>query len=55
MPTYSVIVNETVTFAVELEAQSEEEAIALVNEDINKYEIVSEKVTDWQVDYAEEV
>ena len=55
MPTYSVIVNETVTFAVELEAQSEDEAIALVNEDINKYEIVSEKVTDWQVDYAEEV
>ena len=55
MPTYSVIVNETVTFAVELEAKSEDEAIALVNEDINKYEIVSEKVTDWQVDYAEEV
>ena len=55
MPTYSVIFNETVTFAVELEAQSEDEAIALVNEDINKYEIVSEEVTDWQVDYAEEV
>ena len=55
MPTYSVIVNETVTFAAELEAQSEDEAIALVNEDINKYEIVSEEVTDWQVDYAEEV
>ena len=55
MPTYSVIVNETVTFAGELEAQSEDEAIALVNEDINKYEIVSEEVTDWQVDYAEEV
>jgi predicted ATP-grasp superfamily ATP-dependent carboligase len=55
MPTYSVIVNETVTYAVELEAQSEDEAIALVNKDINKYEIVSEEVTDWQVDYAEEV
>jgi len=55
MKTYSVIVNETVTYAVELEAQNEDEAIALVNEDINKYEIVSEKVTDWQVDYAEEV
>ena len=55
MKTYSVIVNETVTYAVELEAQSEDEAIALVNKDINKYEIVSEEVTDWQVDYAEEV
>ena len=31
MKTYSVIVNETVTYAVELEAQSEDEAIALVN------------------------
>ena len=55
MKTYSVIVNETVTYAIELESENEEQAIALVNEDINKYEIVSEKVTDWQVDYAEEV
>ena len=55
MKTYSVIVNETVTYAIELEAENEEQAIALVNEDINKYEIVSEEVTDWQVDYAEEV
>ena len=55
MKTYSVIVNETVTYAVELEAENEEQAIALVNEDINKYEIVSEEVTDWEVDYAEEV
>jgi len=55
MKTYSVIVNETVTYAVELEAENEEQAIALVNKDINKYEIVSEEVTDWQVDYAEEV
>ncbi len=55
MKTYSVIVNETVTYAVELEAQSEDEAIALVNEDINKYEIVSEEVTDWEVNYAEEI
>ena len=55
MKTYSVIVNETVTYAVELEAENEEQAIALVNKDINKYEIVSEEVTDWEVDYAEEV
>ena len=55
MKTYSVIVNETVTYAVELEAENEEQAIALVNEDINKYENVSEEVTDWEVNYAEEV
>ena len=55
MKTYSVIVNETTTYAVELEAESEDQAIALVNEDINRYEIVSEEVTDWEVDYAEEV
>jgi len=55
MKIYSVIVNETVTYAVELEAENEEQAIALVNEDINKYEIVSEEVTDWEVNYAEEI
>ena len=55
MKTYSVIGNETVTYAIELEAENEEQAIALVNEDINKYEIVSEEVTDWEVNYAEEV
>ena len=55
MKTYSVIVNETTTYAVELEAENEDQAIALVNEDINRYEIVSEEVTDWEVDYAEEV
>jgi len=55
MKIYSVIVNETVTYAVELEAENEEQAIALVNEDINKYEIVSEEVTDWEVNCAEEI
>ena len=55
MPTYHIECMETNSFIVEVEAQSEDEAIALVNEDINKYEIVSEEVTDWQVDYAEEV
>ena len=55
MKTYSVIVTETVTYAIELEAENEEQAIELVNEDINKYEIVSEEVTDWEVNYAEEV
>ena len=55
MKTYLVECMETTTFVVEVEAQSEDEAIALVNKDINKYEIVSEEVTDWQVDYAEEV
>ena len=55
MKTYHITCEEINTFIVEVEAKSEDEAIALVNEDINKYEIVSEEVTDWEVDYAEEV
>ena len=37
------------------EAKSEDEAIALVNEDINAHEIVYEEVKEWQVDHAEEI
>ena len=55
MKTFHVECMETTTFIVEVEAQSEDEAIALVNKDINKYEIVSEEVTDWEVNYAEEL
>ena len=55
MKTYLIECMETNTFVVEVEAKSEDEAIALVNEDINAHEIVYEEVTVWQVDYAEEI
>ena len=55
MKTYSVIVNETVTYAVELEAESEDEARDLVNEDVNNYEVVDERVGDWEINLIEEL
>ena len=55
MKTYSVIVNETVTYAVDLEAQSEDEARDLVNKDVNNYEVVDEKVSDWEINLIEEL
>ena len=42
-------------FEIEVDAQNEDEAIALVNEDINAHEIVYEEVKEWQVDHAEEI
>ena len=55
MPTYSVIVNETVTYAVELEAQSEEEARELAHSDINSHEVIQEWVSDWEINLITEV
>ena len=55
MKTYSVIVNETNTFVVEVEAQSEDEARELVNNDVNSFEIVEERVSDWEINLVEEI
>ena len=55
MPTYSVIVNETVTFVVEVEAENEEQACELLNENVNKPPVISESVSEWCIDDVEEV
>ena len=49
MKTYEVICNEVRTFAVLVEAEHEDQATELVNEDINKYKVVTEDITDWEV------
>ena len=55
MKTYHVECMETVTFTVEVEAQSEDEARELAHNDINSFEIVKEWVSDWEINLVEEV
>ena len=57
MPKFRVIVNETNTVVYEIEAESDTQAELLIKADINKYEdkITSESVTDWDVDFVEEI
>jgi hypothetical protein len=57
MPKFRVIVNETNTVVYEIEANDEDHASDLIHDDINKYEdkITSEDVTDWDVDFVEEI
>ena len=57
MPKFRVIVNETNTVVYEIEANDEDHASDLIHKDIMKYEdkITSESVTDWDVDFVEEI
>ena len=52
---YQIECMETTTFVVEVEAQSEDEARELVNEDVNKYEVIDERVDDWEINLITEV
>ena len=55
MKTYLIECMETNTFVVEVEAQSEDEARELVNYDVNSFEIVEERVSDWEINLVEEI
>ena len=55
MKTYLIVCMETNTFVVEVEAQSEDEARELVNNDVNSFEIVEERVSDWEINLVEEI
>ena len=55
MKTYHITCEGINTFTVEVEAQNEDEAFKLVNEDVNKYEVVYESVSEWCVDDITEV
>ena len=54
---FRVIVNETNTIVYEVEAESDTQAELLIEDNINKYKdkIISESVTDWTVDFVEEI
>ena len=55
MKTYQIECQETNVFMIEVEAQSEDEARELVNNDVNSFEIVEERVSDWEINLVEEV
>tara|TARA_B100000212_G_C27224856_1_gene468922 strand:- start:303 stop:488 length:186 start_codon:yes stop_codon:yes gene_type:complete len=57
MTKFRVIVNETNTVVYEIEAESDTQAELLIEDNINKYKdkITSESVTDWEVDFVEEI
>ena len=55
MKTYQVECMEVTTFIVEVEAQNEDEARELVNEDVNKYEVINESVSEWEINLITEV
>jgi len=55
MKTYHITCEEINTFIVEVEAENEEQAFQLVNEDVNKYEVINESVSEWCVDDVTEV
>ena len=46
---------ETVTFTVEVEAQNENEARELAHADINSFEVISEGVSEWNIEEVVEV
>ena len=55
MKTYQIECMETNVFVVKVEAESEDEARELVNNDVNSFEIVDERVTDWEINLVEEI
>ena len=55
MKTYHVECMEVTTFIVEVEAESEDQARELVNEDVNKYEVINESVSEWEINLIEEL
>ena len=55
MKTYHVECMEVTTFIVEVEAQSEDEARELVNEDVNNYKVINESVSEWEINLITEV
>ena len=49
MKTYEIFCSEIRRFSVLVEAENEEDAMYLVYNDINKYKVVSEDITDWEI------
>lgn len=54
MKTFHIECMETTSFIVEVEAQSEEEARELAHADINSHEVISEAVSEWDIEEVEE-
>ena len=55
MKTYHIECMETNVFTIEVEAESEEHARELANEDVNAYEVIDEHVSEWEVNLITEI
>ena len=55
MKTYQLECAEINYFVIEVEAQSEDEAIDLAREDINSFEVLDEYVSEWDVNDIKEI
>ena len=55
MKTYQVECMETTTFIVEVEAEDANQARDFVNVDVNKYEVIYERVQDYEINLVEEI
>ena len=55
MKTYHIECMETNTFIVEVEAQNEDEARELVNQDVNGFEVIDESVSEWEINLITEI
>ena len=53
MKTFHITCEELTTFIVEVEAKDENEARELVNEDVNRYELIQETVSEWDIQDVE--
>ena len=53
--TFHVKCYETVYFTVEVEAENEDQAFELLNENVNKYPVINESVSEWCIDDITEV
>ena len=55
LKTYHIECMETTTFIVEVEAEDANQARDFVNADVNKYEVIYERVQDYEINLVEEV
>ena len=55
MKTYQIECQETNVFMIEVEAQNEDEARELVHADVNSHEVISESVSEWNIDEVRRV
>ena len=55
MTTYHITCEEITTFISEVEADSLDEAYERIRADVNKYEVINESVSEWDIIDAEAV
>tara|TARA_B100000902_G_scaffold227359_1_gene215875 strand:+ start:522 stop:692 length:171 start_codon:yes stop_codon:yes gene_type:complete len=53
MKTFHISCSEVVGFTVEVEAETEDQARELVNDDVNSFEVVNEWTSEWSIEEVE--